>query len=256
MTQPPPAFLTRPLAHRGYHDVARGIPENSRASFEAAIKAGYGIELDVQLSEDLQAMVFHDYHLGRLTAENGPVRLRTSAELAEIALTGGTEGIPTLRQVLDLVAGRTPLLIEIKDQDGAMMRNVGPLERAVADALQGYTGPVAVMSFNPFAVTAFADAAPDIPRGLTTCAYQPYDWPLLPVHVFQHLREVPYYDSTGASFISHRATDLSRPRIAALKEQGAHILCWTIRSPEEEAEARKVAHNITFEGYAAKTPAP
>ena len=247
----PPEFLTRPLAHRGYHDKARGLPENSRAAFEAAIAAGYGIELDVQLSKDHHAMVFHDYQLDRLTPDTGPVRNHSRAELAHIPLTGGGETIPDLDQVLALVAGRTPLLIEIKDQDGAMMHDVGPLENAVAGALRGYEGPVAVMSFNPHAVEVFASAAPDIPRGLTTCAYQQHDWPELPDEVFAHLRDIPFYDRVGASFISHLAADLNRPRVAELKVKGAKILCWTVRSPAEEAEARKVAHNVTFEGYAA-----
>jgi len=256
MTPLPPAFLKAPLAHRGYHDLAAGIPENSRAAFRAAIAAGYGIELDVQLTKDRRAMVFHDYGLGRLTAEKGPIRQRTSAELSAIPLTGGDETIPTLPQVLDLVAGQVPLLIEIKDQDGAMMHDVGPLEIAVAHALVGYTGPVAVMSFNPHAVEAFAAVSPDTPRGLTTCAYQPEDWPLLPAHVFVHLRETPYYDRVGATFVSHLARDLTRPRVRDLKTKGAKILCWTIRSPEAEAEAREIADNITFEGYAAPIPHP
>lgn len=247
----PPAFLAAPIAHRGYHDMASGIPENSRAAFRAAISAGYGIELDLQLSADGQAMVFHDYHLGRLTSENGPVRMRTSADLSAIALTGGAENIPTLGEVLALVGGRVPLLIEIKDQDGAMMSDIGPLEIATAHALVGYDGPVAVMSFNPYAVAAFAAAAPGVPHGLTTCAYQPHDWPLLPAAVFERLREIPDYDRVGASFISHRASDLTRPRVAELKALGANILCWTIRSAQEEARARRIADNITFEGYAA-----
>ncbi len=255
MTPLPEAFLTQPLAHRGYHDARSGIPENSRAACEAAIAAGYGIELDVQLSADGHAMVFHDYALDRMTPETGLVRNHTRAELQHIPLLGGKEGIPTLREVLSMVGGRTPVLIEIKDQDGAMLRDVGPLEAAVARAVTDYAGPVAVMSFNPFAMEAFLHHAPDIPRGLTTCGYQPHDWPHLPDHVFENLREVPYYDQLGVTFVSHRATDLDRPRISELKEQGAHILCWTVYSAEEEAQARKVAHNVTFEGYAAALPA-
>ncbi len=113
------------------------------------------------------------------------------------------------------------------------------------------------MSFNPHAVEAFAEASPDTPRGLTTCAYQPEDWPLLPAHVFVHLREIPYYDRVGASFVSHLARDLARPRIAALKEQGRARSCaGRSAAPQEEAEARKIADNITFEGYAAADPAP
>jgi len=255
MTPLPDTFLTRPLAHRGYHDLAHGIPENSCASFEAAIAAGYGIELDVQLSADDHAMVFHDYELDRLTPDTGTLRRHSRAELRRIPLLGGAETIPDLDAVLALVAGRTPLLVEIKDQDGAMMHDVGPLEVAVAKSVQGYCGPIAVMSFNPHAVEVFASAAPDIPRGLTTCAYQPDDWPHLPDNVFADLRDIPHYDRLGVSFVSHRVDDLHRPRIAALKAQGAKILCWTVRSTIQETEARKIADNITFEGYPA-APAP
>lgn len=256
MTPLPLEFLSRPLAHRGYHDVTRGRPENSRASIRAALDAGYGVEIDVQLSQDGHAMVFHDYELDRLTPETGLVKIHRRAELQRFPLLGGKEGIPDLETVLDLVAGRAPVLIEIKDQDGAMMHDVGPLENEVARIVQAYDGPVAVMSFNPHAMDVFAAAAPDIPRGLTTCAYQPDDWPELPDEVFKHLREVPHYDRVGASFVSHLVTDLDRPRIAELKRNGAKILCWTVTSAEQEAEARKVADNITFEGYAAATPLP
>ena len=196
-------------------------------------------------------MVFHDYHLGRLTAESGPVAMRTAAELGHIPLSGGQAGIPTFAQVLARVAGKAPLLIEIKDQDGAMGQNVGVLERAAATDLEGYGGDIAVMSFNPHAVIAFGEAAPTIPRGLVTSGFEPKDWAPLPAAVCDHLRGVPDYDRTGASFISHDGPDLARPRVAELKKAGAHVLCWTIKSPEQEAQARKVADNVTFEGYIA-----
>lgn len=247
----PAAFLTRPIAHRALHDVSQGRPENSRAAVRAAVAAGYGIEIDLQPSADGVPMVFHDYDLRRLTGVPGRLRGLTAAELSEIALSGGDEGIPTLAEVLEIVAGQVPLLIEIKDQDGAMGPDVGPLEAATAQVLAGYAGPVAVMSFNPHAVAAFHLAAPGVPVGLTTSAYTATDWPLLPAKVRTHLAGIPDFDRVGASFISHEAADLGAPRVAALKAQGAAILCWTIRSPEAEAEARKIAQNITFEGYAA-----
>jgi glycerophosphoryl diester phosphodiesterase len=242
-------FLTRPLAHRGFHDRAAGRPENSRAAFVAAIENGFGIELDLQLSRDARAMVFHDYDLGRLTAQKGPIQQRTAAELANITLTGGAEGIPTLTEVLTLVAGRTPLLIEIKDQDGAMGAAVGKLEQAAATALAGYGGPVAVMSFNPHSVRQMAGFSPSLARGITTSAYTADDWPMLPAGTRDRLRDIPDYDSTGACFISHEAEDLASARVADLRARGAAILCWTIRSAAQEAAARRVAHNITFEGY-------
>jgi len=252
MTMPtlPRSFATVPLAHRALHDVTDGRPENSRAAIRAAIEAGYGIEIDVQLSGDGAAMVFHDYHLERLTEKQGAVQLFSSDELKATALRGGNEGIPDLPEVLALVAGQVPLLIELKDQDGAMGASVGALERATADALVGYVGEIAVMSFNPHSVAAMQVLAPNVPRGLTTSAYLPEDWPLSEA-VCAELRAIPDYDRVGASFISHEVTDLDRPRVTELKAAGAVICCWTVRSAEQEAQARRVADNITFEKYRA-----
>lgn len=250
MTLPEP-FLTKPISHRGFHDLSSGRAENSLKSFQAAIDAGYGIELDLQLSKDGIAMVFHDYELSRLTKEVGPVAQRTSAELGEIALTSDGGTIPTLKQTLDLVKGAVPLLIEIKDQDGVLGPNVGALEHATLSALDGYSGDVALMSFNPHSVAIFAQQAPHIPRGLVTAAYEPQGWPTIPAQRRDELRPIPDFDRVGACFISHEAADLDRERVAELKADGANILCWTIRSKEEEENARRIVDNVTFEGYAA-----
>jgi glycerophosphoryl diester phosphodiesterase len=250
-----PAFLTQPLAHRALHDKAAGRPENSLAAMRAAIAAGYGIELDLQPSADGAVMVFHDYGLQRLTAETGPVKGRSAAELSKITLSGGDEGIPTLAEVLALVAGRVPLLIEIKDQDGALGPDVGPLEQATAALLRGYDGPLAVMSFNPHSIAAFSKAAPAICVGLTTSAYDAQDWQLLPAARREALRSIPDFDALGAQFISHEAKDLDSPRVAELKARNVPVLCWTIRSFEAETQARRVADNVTFEGYLSPLPA-
>ena len=244
----PAAFLDIPLAHRALHDLSAGRPENSRAAVRAAVDAGVGIEIDVQLSADNKAMVFHDYALERLTPERGAVRLREASALAAIPLKGGDEGIPTLEEILDLIAGRVPLLVEFKDQDGAMGPDVGPLETAAAELLERYRGDLAVMSFNPHSVRALVHLLPDVPRGLTTSAYRPDEWPL-PEATCVRLRGIPDYADTGSCFISHEADDLNRPRVAELKAEGAAMLCWTIRSQAEEDIARQVAQNVTFEGY-------
>jgi len=250
----PKVFVTTPLAHRALHDIADRRPENSRAAIRAAMHRGYGIEIDLQLTADGQAMVFHDYDLSRLTGERGPVRQRTAVEAAAIALKHGDgETIPTLIDVLGIVQGRVPLLIELKDQDGHMGPDVGPLEIATAQALAGYAGPVAVMSFNPHSILKMAQLAPTLPRGLVTCGYKPSEWPLS-TEICDRLREVPDFATSGAAFISHDKADLERPRVAQLRENGVPILCWTIRSPKEEAKARRFADNVTFEGYLAQHP--
>ncbi|WP_238372024.1 glycerophosphodiester phosphodiesterase family protein [Heliomarina baculiformis] len=254
MTTLPEAFLRLPIAHRAYHDKTQGRPENSRAAIRAAIDAGYGIEIDLQLTADGQAVVFHDYELKRLTCATGTVRQHSAQEMAQIALSNGDgETVPGFAEVLEIVAGQVPLLVELKDQDGAMGPNTGALEAAAAKALQGYEGPLAVMSFNPHSMAEMARLAPDVPRGLTTSGYDPQDWPLT-AETCAHLREIPDFDRVGACFISHEAKDLSRPRVGALHDSGVPVLCWTIRSPEAEAEARKRADNITFETYAARMP--
>ncbi len=245
----PPQFLSVRLTHRALHDKADGRSENSMSAIKAAVVAGYGIEIDVQPSSDGQAMVFHDEELDRLTDDSGPIRNRSAAELGGIALKNGGGTIPTLKEVLQAIDGQVPLLIEIKDQTGQMARSDGTLETAVARDLGGYAGPVAVMSFNPHSVAMMSDLAPRVPRGLTTSAYDPDDWAPLSPETCDHLRTIPDYDRTGSCFISHEAADLRRDRVLELKKSGAAILCWTIRSPEQEALARKVADNVTFEGY-------
>ena len=247
----PHAFLARPIAHRALHDLQASRPENSRAAIRAAVEAGYGIEFDLQRSADGVPMVFHDEALLRLTGVEGLVGDRTAEELGRLTLHHGEEGIPTLAEVLGLVAGRVPLLIEVKDQSGVLGPVDGQLEEATARALHGYEGPAALMSFNPHSVIVLRDLAPDRPRGLTTEAYDPKDWPGLPEEVCSRLREIPDYEAAGACFVSHQYRDLGRTRIGELKEGGAAVLCWTIRSAEAEREARALADNVTFEGYLA-----
>ncbi len=250
----PDTFLKIPLAHRGLHDRDQGRLENSLPAVEAAINAGYGIEIDVQMTSDSQAIVFHDYELSRLTTEQGIVRRHTLAELADVQLQGDAGPVPSLEQVLELVAGQVPLLVEIKDQDGNLGSDVGPLESAVGEALTGYEGPVGVMSFNPHSVGAMQTLLPYAPRGLVTAAFEPDHWPL-PEQRALELARIPDFARVGASFISHDARDLENPRVKELRDSGANVLCWTIRSPEEEAMARKFAENVTFEGYLPAVPA-
>jgi glycerophosphoryl diester phosphodiesterase len=251
----PASFLRLPIAHRALHDRAAGRIENSPSAIRAAVAAGYAIEIDLQLSADGVPMVFHDEELDRLTNETGPVNARTAEALGRIQLKDTTDTIPTLAEVLDLIGGRVPLLIEIKDQTMVMGPTDGRLEDATAEALKGYRGDVALMSFNPHSVAHMARLAPHLPRGITTSAYDPDDWAPLPVEVCDRLRPIPDYDATGSSFISHEGRDLGRARVAELKAQGAAILCWTIRSAADEALARKIADNVTFEGYPAALPA-
>ena len=251
----PQAFLRAPIAHRALHDRSRGRIENSLSAVRAAFAAGYAIEIDLQLSADGVAIVFHDADLDRLTGETGLLNARTSAELGQILLKDSTDTIPTFAQVLATVAGRVPILVEIKDQTHVKGPTDGRLEAAVALVIRSYHGPVALMSFNPHTMARMAELCPDVPRGLTTSSYGPEDATGLDPESAAQLRKILDYNRTGSSFISHEAADLGRTRVAELRAAGATVLCWTIRSPEAEAAARRIAQNVTFEGYLAAFPA-
>ena len=154
-----PELLGAQYAHRGLHDTEH--PENALSAFALAVKSGYGIELDVRLSKDGVLVVFHDDTLDRVVGCPGRVIDFTAKELSEMRLCGSEEGIPTLEEVLNLVNGRVPLLLEIKE--GASDNTVS---LAVAEALKGYGGPLLIESFNPLSLSRIKEALPQIPRGL------------------------------------------------------------------------------------------
>jgi len=245
----PASFLAGHIAHRGLHDRAAGRPETSLAAFRAAVDLGVGIELDVQPSKDGEAMAFHDYDLARLTGRAGAVDDLSARALGKTPLLGGDEGVPTLRAALAMIAGRVPVLIEVKDRDGDMGPGIGPLEDAVIDALSGYDGDVALMSFNPHSVAHMAARAPHLPRGLTTSNFAAQHWPELSPATRTRLAAIPDLDRVGGAFISHQVDALDMPRVAEIKASGLPILCWTVRSKAQEAVAREIADAVTFEGY-------
>lgn len=250
----PEAFLDRPIAHRGLHNARAGVIENSMSAFQAAMAHGYCIELDVQLSSDDHAIVFHDYHLDRLTGESGPIRERTAAELSQIRLRGTEDAKLPLADVLAEVRGRVPVLIEIKDQSLIYGPVDGVLERAVADALATYAGPAAVMSFNPHAIKAMAELAPDIPRGLVT---ERFTWLNVSDRATRRrMNAIADFEPTGSSFISHDVRNLPNPRVAEIRSAGNPILCWTVRSERKEARVRPYVDNITFESYLPQSAGP
>ncbi|TDL79364.1 phosphodiesterase [Palleronia sediminis] len=231
------------FAHRGLHGAGR--PENGLAAIRAAHAAGHGAEIDLRLSADGVAMVFHDDRLDRMTGQGGAMDDMDAAALGRLRLDGTGETIPTLAAVLAATTG--PLLIEFKDRSGALCGTDGRLERATAAALDGHAGPVAVMSFNPDMVAELGRLMPARPRGLTTCAFGP-DWGLSPAHAAR-LRGIADYGRVGACFVSHDRSDLDRPRLADLRAQGAVVLAWTVRSPAEHRAARRHCDAVTFEGY-------
>ena len=245
----PNRFLSRPIAHRGLHDAAQGRIENAPLSIKAAIQSGYGIEIDVQLSRDDAAIVFHDYQLERLTGRAGRVRDMTCEQLQVIPLLGSNDTLTSLAHILKLVRGQVPLLIELKDQDGALGADVGPLEQAVVSALAGYGGDVAVMSFNPHSIDALGRLNPALARGLVTDPFTVADWPNLTPKRRAEVQNLGAVTKKNIDFISHNKDDLQNAMVQNLRNDALPVLCWTITSKAQEQKAHPLADNITFEGY-------
>ncbi len=253
----PQVFLDVPLAHRTLHDtlhdVGQGRAENSVSGALAAINAGYGLEIDVQLSRDNIAMVFHDYDLLKLTGQAGLVRDFTAAELMEIGLIGGEDKIARLDNFLAIICGHggdlPPILIELKPQNKTLGAETPVLAQAVAEAVADCPAPLAIMSFNPHSIKHIARFLPDTPRGLVSDAFAPKNWAGVSEIRCKELAQMADYTPLGASFISHNVTDLNNPQIDKIRALGGAVLCWTVRSRTQEKTARMRADNITFEGF-------
>lgn len=234
---------TLPVAHRGLHDLAAGRPENSRAAFRAAIDQGYAIECDVRLSRDGVAMVFHDADLMRLCGRAGYLKDHDAATLGQFTLLGTAETIPTLQDLLDMTAGRVPLLIEVKNYNDAP---VGPLESAVKKTLQGYQGDYALQSFNPNTVAWFAAHMPDVFRGQIACPVADMGKSLSPLGRLG-LRWLLWRGHGDPDFVAYDVNHLPSGLTRRARAQGKPALTWTVKTPEQLARARAHADNVIFE---------
>jgi len=242
MVRPLPQWIfTRPIAHRGLHDAAAGIPENSPAAFAAAVAAAYPIELDVRVTRDGRAAVFHDASLRRLTGVEGDVSATDSAALGELRLAGTGEAIPLLDDVLDAVAGRVPLLIELKNEGP-----VGGVEAATLDALDAYRGSAAVQSFNPYTLEWFARHAPERARGLLSGGF---DDAAMDADMKEKLRNLELTGVASPDFIGYDVRRLPFEPVARLRRAGLPVLGWTVRDAAEAERARQYCDNIIFEGF-------
>lgn len=240
----------RPIAHRGLHDRARGIIENSLTAFEAAIGAGYAIECDVQLSRDGVPIIFHDDELTRLTGEEGRIGDRPAAELAALPLLGSAAGEtpPTLAAMLALVQGRALLQVELKRQPTAAATRM--LAEAVAREVRAYGGPLVLESFDSALLVALRRAGVGVPLGIITYGYDEPEWDgaLSPLRRFA-LRHLLHWPMTRFAFISCRDRALALPAVRLGRHLGLPVTAWTIRSPGAAAAALAQADQIVFEGF-------
>jgi glycerophosphoryl diester phosphodiesterase len=210
------------------------------AAFEAAAQAGYPIELDVHATRDGRVIVFHDDDLERMTGVAGRIHDRTLAELHGSRLCDSDERIPSLDAVLTAVAGRVPILVDLKN-DG----RPGRLEHAVAAALRGYAGEVAVQSFNPLTLAWFRLHAPALARGLLASDFEGVSLPRYKKFLLRRLLLAPL---SGPHYVGYDLRSLPHwaPRLA--RRLGVPLLAWTIRNADELRRAQELADNVIFEG--------
>lgn len=243
------ALLSAPVAHRGLWNRDKDRPENSLAAFEAAASAGYGMELDVQLSADGEAVVFHDDRLNDrdLTTASGRIAEHRATDLAEVKLCGTRETIPTLAEALECVGGRSLVVVELKVLNGEGDR----LERRVAEVLDAYAGPVAVISFNPGTVAWFADHRPAVLRGLDSMSYHDAAHWALPATERQALAELQHVALARPHFLGLGMDMLPSPSADALRAKGMPVVAWTVRSLVQWGRVKAHCDNLMFEGFKA-----
>jgi glycerophosphoryl diester phosphodiesterase len=223
-----------PFAHRGLH--GEGRVENSRAAFTAAIAQCHSIELDVQAARGGEAFVFHDYQLDRLTAEQGAVADRNASDLGRVALKGTDETIPSLPDILGLIGGRVPLLIEVKAKD----KRVAPLCLSVRRALEGYGGAVGVMSFNPQVGRWFASHAPRIVRGLVVSESDKRG-------VKGRIERSLALWRSKPDFLAYDIRDLPSRFAARARARGLAVMTWTVRDERQRETAARHADQPIYE---------
>jgi glycerophosphoryl diester phosphodiesterase len=238
-------MIARPIAHRGLHDGARTI-ENTPSAFNAAIAAGYGIECDLQLASDGDAMVHHDWALGRLTNGQGRLADMPADMLRQVPFRSTGDRMMTLAELFDLVAGRVPLFLELKSLFDGDRR----LAERVADLLRGYSGPVAVMSFDPEVVSAMRELSDATPRGIVAeRRYDDPEWAWMTAMQRFAMARLLHANSTRPQFVAYKVRDLPAlgPRLA--RAFGAPVLAWTVRTGEDRERARRYASQMIFEGF-------
>jgi glycerophosphoryl diester phosphodiesterase len=243
-----PEWLTaRPVAHRGLHDASRGIIENMPGAAEAAIAGNFAIECDIQLTADGEAMVHHDDDLGRLTDGFGTLLKKTAAELKAVPFKATAERMMTLTELCTLVAGRVPLVIEVKSHfDGDRK-----LVMRMAQVLSSYTGPAVGMSFDPDQVIALRELIPDRARGIVAERhYSAQDWPEASEAQRRGMTHLRHFFRTRPDFVAYCVDELPSPAPwIARNIFGCPLLSWTVRTADQRQRAARHADQMIFEGF-------
>lgn len=240
-------LTVRPVAHRGLHDLAAGVVENTGTAFAAAVEGRFGIECDVQITADGEAMVHHDFALGRLTLGSRQLAAMSADGLRQVPFKATADRMLALGELCDLVAGRVPLVIELKSRFDGDTR----LAARTAAVLAGYAGPVAVMSFDPGVVAALRAVAPGLPRGIVAMRrYDDAEWAEVPAAIRRRMPHLLHALDTRPHFVAYHVKDL--PAVAPLLARhlfGLPLLTWTVRSDADRARATRWADQMIFEGF-------
>jgi glycerophosphoryl diester phosphodiesterase len=239
-------LTARPIAHRGLHDAARGVVENTASAVAAAVAAGYGIEVDLQLSRDGDAMVHHDDALGRLTEGIGRLADLSAAELRQAPFRATADRMMTLGELCDLVGARVTLVLEIKsrfDRDDRLIARV-------VQVLAAYAGPVAAMSFDPYVVAGLRRAAPRLRRGIVAeRRFDHSEWRQMSPWQRRGMAHLLHAPMTRPDFVAYRVDDLPAPATRLARTLGAPVLTWTVRTPAQRERAAQWADQMIFEGF-------
>ena len=240
-------LIARPVAHRGLHDAAAGIIENTPSAFAAAVAANYAIECDIQLSADGEAMVFHDQTLERLTEGGGRLDAMSAAELKRVAFRTTADRMITLGELCGLAADRTALFVEIKSRFDGDLR----LVKRAAEVLAKYSGRVALMSFDPAPIAALRTLAPRLPRGIVAeRRYTHPEWSPLPARTKRALAYFQHALQSRPQFIAYSVNDLpSTIPWLARNLLRLPLLTWTVRTDVDRERAARYADQIIFEGF-------
>jgi glycerophosphoryl diester phosphodiesterase len=239
-------LIARPIAHRGLHDGSSAI-ENTASAFRAAIDGGYSIEADVQISADGEAMVHHDFALGRLTLGSRQLAAMTAAGLKEVPFRATADRMMTLGELCEFTGGRVPLVIELKSRFDDDMTLVA----RAAVVLQAYKGPAALMSFDAGPIAMLRDIAPEIPRGIVAERhYDDEEWERLSSGQKDSLAFLLHAPRTRPNFVAYRVKDLpsSGPWVAR-NVFGRPLLAWTVRTEQDRTTAKRWADQMIFESF-------
>lgn len=234
-------LLRRPIAHRGLHSNNSAVPENSLIAFEKAIAADYCIELDVHVLATNEVVVFHDDTLERMCGVNKNIQELTYKEIADLRLLDSSYKIPLLTEVLEMVDGKVPILIELKNKN-----KVGNFEKTVLDVLKTYTGNFAIQSFNPLSIGWFAKNAPHITRGQLSSDFKAEKMSSITKFL---LKGMFLNFISKPDFIAFDVAAMPNKKVDKLRKKGHPILCWTITSMEDYQKSIELCDNIIFEGF-------